>query len=105
MDEEFQFQFYLEKVQICIIILEGDFKFSVLISTRMRDNVWYSHNMLAIPKDGVSVEIYRWVEPEVHPLLSVSLPMGIHVGLDRIWLPRPIPQELKVELISNSLGC
>lgn len=56
----------------------------------------YSHDVVVIPQDGVGVEVCRWIKPEVHPLLSVSLPVRVHVGLNRVWLPRPVPQELKI---------
>ncbi|RRT33774.1 hypothetical protein B296_00052382 [Ensete ventricosum] len=51
-------------------------------------------------QDGVGVEICGWIKPQVHPLLSVSLPVRVHVGLNGVRLPRPVPQELEIYLIS-----
>ncbi|RWV92062.1 hypothetical protein GW17_00045600 [Ensete ventricosum] len=55
-------------------------------------------------QDGVGVEICGWIKPQVHPLLSVSLPVRVHVGLNGVRLPRPVPQELEIYLISPRHG-
>jgi hypothetical protein len=39
------------------------------------------------------------VEPEVDPLLAVALAAGEHVGLQDVGLPRPVAQELEVDLV------
>ena len=54
-----------------------------------------------VPKDGVSVEIKRGVEPEIDPLLLVTFTMGVHIGLNGVGLSRPVSQELKVQLIAD----
>ena len=52
-----------------------------------------------VPEDGVGVVVLGWVEPEVDPLLPVALAAGEHVGLQDVRLPRPVPQELEVDLV------
>lgn len=59
------------------------------------------HNMVMVPEYCVSVEICSRVKPEVDPLLPITLPMSIYIGLDCIRLPSPVPQELKVYLITH----
>ena len=59
---------------------------------------------MMVPEYGVSVIICSWVEPKVDPLLSITLSMCIHIRLDCVRLPAPIPQELKIQLISHAVG-
>ena len=46
----------------------------------------YLHNALRVPKDGVSVEISSWVEPEIELLLSVSFALAEHIGVKNIGI-------------------
>ena len=52
-----------------------------------------------VPEDGVGVVLLGGVEPEVDPLLAVALAAGEHVGLQDVGLPRPVAQELEVDLV------
>lgn len=76
-------------------------------STQWQGEIWmneYSHNVAVIPEDGVSVEVCWGVKPEVHPLLSVSLAMSVHIRLHCVRLPWSVSQELKIQLISNRIS-
>jgi hypothetical protein len=42
------------------------------------------HNLALVPEEGVGVEIFGRVEPEVKPLLTVTYTIDIHIGLDGI---------------------
>lgn len=59
------------------------------------------HNVMAVPQDRICVELGRGVEPKVHPLLSIPLSICVYICLNCVWLPWPVPQELKVQFISN----
>lgn len=63
--------------------------------------IWDLHNLLRIPKNWVSVEISRWVKPEVELLLSVSLALAEDISVKDIRITTQIPQELKVNLIPS----
>lgn len=57
------------------------------------------HNSLGRPKEGVSMEISGWIEPQAKLLLSVSLPLSVHICMHGVRLPTQIPQELEVYLV------
>lgn len=59
----------------------------------------HSHDALGIPEDGVGVEIGGWVEPQVELLLSVSLALAEHVGVENVGVPAQISQEFEVYLV------
>ena len=57
-----------------------------------------------VPEDGVVVEPRGGVEPEVEPHLTaddvaVAAAADVHVGLERVGLPRDGAQELHVDLV------
>lgn len=58
-----------------------------------------------VPKDGVVMEIFGWVEPEVTSLLpsNSSAPISIDIGLNPPLSASYIPQELEVQLIMGLL--
>lgn len=55
--------------------------------------------MFGIPENGIGMEILCRVEPEMELLLSVSLSLTEHIGMQCIWISAKIPKELKVNLI------
>lgn len=55
-----------------------------------------SHGVGVVPEDGVVVEVKRRVEPKIDALLPVADATSVHICLHRDWLPRPVPQELKI---------
>lgn len=57
------------------------------------------HYVLGVPADGVSVEVSCGVKPEIELLLSVSLPLSEHIGMQNIRVTTKVSQELKVNLI------
>ena len=57
------------------------------------------HDPLGIPYDRIGVEIFCWIKPEVELLLSVSLPLGKHIGMKNIRVSTKVSQELKINLI------
>lgn len=59
----------------------------------------FLHDLAAVPKDGVGVEISGWVEPKVQSLLSVSDSININVGLNRVGLSTFVTQKLKIEFV------
>jgi hypothetical protein len=52
-----------------------------------------------VPEHRVGVVLLGGVEPEVDPLLAVARAAGEHVGLQDVGLPRPVAQELEVDLV------
>lgn len=60
--------------------------------------------MVMVPEDGISVIVCSRVEPKVNSLLTITLAMSVHVGLHRVWLPAPVPQELEVQLVADGVG-
>lgn len=54
------------------------------------------HNVFVWPKDTVSVEIQRRIEPKINPLLSISFAMSKYVCLHRVRLATSVSQELKI---------
>ena len=57
--------------------------------------------MMVVPQYCVRVEVSSRVKPKIDSLFPITLPMSIDIGLDCVWLPSPIPQELKVQLVTN----
>lgn len=57
-----------------------------------------------VPKDRIGVEFCRRVEPKIHSLLAIAIPSRKYVGLDRVWLPRSVPQELEVQLVASLIS-
>lgn len=51
------------------------------------------------PKNGVSMKISGWIEPQPKLLLSIALPLSVHIRMHRVRLPTQIPQELEVYLV------
>ena len=60
---------------------------------------YYLHDVLLAPDDGVSVEVSRGVKPEIELLLSVSLPLSEHIGVQNVRVAGEVPQELEVDLV------
>lgn len=60
--------------------------------------------MVMVPENGVSVEISCWIKPEVDSLFPVAFPMSVDIGLHCVRLTTSIPQELKIQLVSYSVG-
>ena len=63
-----------------------------------------SQDLVGVPDDGVVVEVGGGVEPEVEPHLpaddgAVAAAAHVHVGLQRVRLPRHRPQQLHVDLV------
>lgn len=58
-----------------------------------------SHNMCRIPEKGICVKICSWIKPEVKLLLSVTLALSVHIGMNYVRITTQIPQELKIYLI------
>ena len=54
--------------------------------------------------DRVFVEFCSRIEPKVYSLFFITLPMDVDIGLDRVRLPAPVSQELKVQLVSDTVG-
>lgn len=54
-----------------------------------------------VPHNRITVEICRGVKPKVDPLFSITLSMSIDVCLNRIRLATAVPQELKIQLVTN----
>lgn len=50
------------------------------------------------------MELNSGIKPKVYSLFSITLPMYVDIGLDRVRLPAPISQELKVQLVADSVG-
>lgn len=59
--------------------------------------------MMVVPEYCVRVEIGSRVEPKVNSLFPVTLPMSVYIGLDSVRLPGSVPQELKVQLVTNRI--
>jgi hypothetical protein len=62
-------------------------------------SIFYLHNALLVPHNGVGVESLSGIKPEIELLFSVAFPLGEHIGMENIWLSSCIPQKLKVNLI------
>jgi hypothetical protein len=56
--------------------------------------------VLGVPEDGVGVEVGGGVEPERVAHLPAADAVVVHVGLDDVGLPRPVAQELEVQLVA-----
>lgn len=61
------------------------------------------HNMTVVPEYCVSVEVSCRIKPKVDSLFPITLSTSIDIGLDRVRLSGPIPQELKVQLVTNGI--
>jgi hypothetical protein len=59
------------------------------------------HNLVVVPEDGIAMEILGGVEPKHVPHLTATNSILVHVCLNQIRLPGPVPQELKIQLISR----
>lgn len=59
------------------------------------------HNLVVVPEDGIAMEVLGGVEPKHVPHLTATNSILVHVCLNQIRLPGPIPQELKIQLISR----
>lgn len=55
---------------------------------------------MVVPKDRVGMEVLSGVEPKHVPHLTAPSPILVHICLNSVGLARPIPQELKIQLIS-----
>lgn len=51
---------------------------------------------MAVPENGIGMEVFRGVEPQHVPHLTVPSPVLVHIRLNQIWLPTPVPQELEI---------
>lgn len=58
------------------------------------------HDTLGIPKKGVGVKIFCWVEPEVELLFSFPFPLCVNVCVHNIRISTQVPQELEINLIT-----
>lgn len=58
-----------------------------------------SHYLALIPEDGVGVEVFGGVEPEVESLLSITDAIDIDIGLDRVWFASGVAQELEIKFV------
>ena len=65
----------------------------------MIKNIYSLHDSLGIPYDRISMKIFCWIKPKVELLLSVSLPLGEHIGMKNIRVSTKVSQELKINLI------
>lgn len=66
------------------------------VQSRVRGHL---HDMPGVPNDRVGMEVLGRIEPEMKLLLPVALSLSVHIGMDRIWVPRQVAEELKVDLI------
>lgn len=57
------------------------------------------HNSSWSPKDRVRVEIRSGIEPQAKLLLSVPLPLRVHIRMYRVRIAAQIPQELEIYLV------
>lgn len=64
-----------------------------------REESGYLHNLIHVPENRVGVEGSGGIKPQINPLFSVSLSSREHIGLQYVWLPSPVPQELKVYFV------
>ena len=46
---------------------------------------------MGIPEDGIGVEIWCWVKPEVELLLSVSFTFSNYIGVNSVRITTQIP--------------
>lgn len=60
--------------------------------------------MVMIPHDSVGVKIRGRIKPEVHPLLSIPFSMSVDICLNCVRLTTTVPQELKIQLVTYSVG-
>ena len=63
------------------------------------DGVVYLHDVFGVPFDGVGVEVFGGVEPEVELLLAAADAIEVDVGVQRVGLAGGIAQELHVHLV------
>lgn len=71
---------------------------------KLRCNTWgklYAilHDASWIPNNGIGVEIFCRVKPEVELLLSISFILREHVCMDNIGISTQVSQELKINLV------
>ena len=45
------------------------------------------------------MEVLCGIKPEVELLLSVSLPLSVHIGVQDVRISAEVPEELEVDLI------
>lgn len=57
------------------------------------------HYSLWSPKDGVSVEIGSGIKPDTELLLSVALPLRVHICVYRVRIAAQVPQELEIYFV------
>jgi len=62
---------------------------------------FYSHNVLGLPDDGVSVEVSGGIEPEIELLLSVPFALGKHVCMENVRVAAHVSQEFKINLVMS----
>ena len=55
--------------------------------------------MFWVPEDGVGVEVLGGIKPEMELHLSVPLPLGEHIGVERVRVSTEVSKELEVDLI------
>lgn len=55
--------------------------------------------MVGDPYDGVSMEIFCGIEPEIELLLSVPFALSEDIGVDNVRVTGEVSQELEVNLI------
>lgn len=52
-----------------------------------------------IPKNFVSMEVGSRVEPQVKIFLPLPRAIGEEIGVQEVWLPRHIAEELEIYLV------
>ena len=55
--------------------------------------------MLDIPYDGIGVEVFGWIEPEMELLLSVSFALCEDIGVEGVRFTRWVSQKLEVDFV------
>lgn len=55
--------------------------------------------MLGIPYDGIGVEVFGGVKPEIKLLLSVPFALCEHIGMEDVGLAGDVPQKLEVDFV------
>ena len=57
------------------------------------------HDISWVPENGVGVEVYCRVEPEMELLLFVALPVYKHIGVNCGRIHTQVPEKLEIDLI------
>lgn len=61
----------------------------------------YLHDALRIPKNGICVEVFGGVEPQIELLFPVTFPLCEYVCMKNIRITTQVTQKFKIYLIMN----